>query len=455
MQSLKRYFPKIAILLTIIGSMVFLYWYIFHKNFDQQSIPQNADGIAMVDVKNIRNYLAYTYLKNPSEWRWKGVSSKFKKHLNLADFGLKTTDYLAFFHIENQPLNHWFIALQIDDETVFEKTMIQAHFQKTKFQNGMVIYYSNTTSVCIIKHSNRILVANISEKQKQTAVKVAEDMFLKKLFLDANKTKKTINTPNAITIWLKKNSLLEEDGIININLKQQEITAEGILQLRYKKESHFSQTPNALLSFGFDFEMIRKQNFLQQHSAQINKLIGFDLDSILVHQPTKTELLLQAVIEKKDSVISYDYDDDFNPVKKVVVHTNREPSFSFSVETANSTKIYNYLKTQNAIDSQNIFVNFPFAETKALVKEHFFILKANPLKKGIPNSSSTKNGYLQIYFNKLHPKEWRFIIAKNKNFEFLKSFESLKLDISTKNSNSFLEMHLKTKEGKNLISVLP
>lgn len=447
MQSLKRYFSKIAILLTIIGSMVFLYWYIFHKNFDQQSIPQNADGIAMVDVKNIRNYLAYTYLKNPSEWRWEGLSSKFKKHLNLADFGLKTTDYLAFFHIENQPLNRWFIALQIDDETVFEKTMIQTHFRKKKFQNGMVIYYSNTKSVCVIKHSNRILVANISEKQKQIAVKVAEDMFLKKLFLDANKTKKTINTPNAITIWLKKNSLLEEDGIININLKQQEITAEGILQLHYKKESHFSQNPNALLSFGFDFEMIRKQNFLQQHSAQINKLIGFDLDSILVHQPTKTELLLQAVIEKKDSVISYDYDDDFNPIKKVVVHTNREPSFSFSVETANSTKIYNYLKTQNAIDSQNVFVNFPFAKTTAAIRNNTLTLDANPLQKRPLKTSSPKIGYFQIHFSKLQMEDWRYIMAKNKNLKLLKSFESLTIDFAKKNNAAECHAYLTTKRN--------
>ena len=117
----------------------------------------------------------------------------------------------------------------------------------------------------IIKHSNQILVSNISEKQKQIAVKVAEDLFLKKLFLDAKKIEKTIDTQNAVTFWIKKNSLLEEDGILNLKLEDHEITVDGQLQFKskYKKESQFLQNPNALLSLGFDFEMIRNQNIHQ------------------------------------------------------------------------------------------------------------------------------------------------------------------------------------------------
>ena len=70
MKSLNSYFSKIAILLIAIGSMAFLYWYGYHKTFDEKYIPKNADAIAMVDVKNIRNYFVFSCLKNPSEWQW-------------------------------------------------------------------------------------------------------------------------------------------------------------------------------------------------------------------------------------------------------------------------------------------------------------------------------------------------------------------------------------------------
>lgn len=448
MKSLKSYRYKITMLLIAIGSVVFLYWYGYCKSFDKEYIPHNADGVAMVDVKNIRNDLIFFYLKNPSEWKWETTISEFEKRFKLSNFGIKTPDYLAFFHVENQPISQWFVTLKIENETAFENAMSIAHFHKTKLQNGIYFYHSNSLGFCIVKYSNQILVSNISEKQKQIAVNVADDLFIKKLFLDTKKTEKTLGTSNAVTVWIKRNSLLTADGIINIKLKEQEITAEGKLKLDYKKESQFSQNPNALLSLGFDFEMIQKQDFLKHHLMKINKMIGFDLDSILYYNPTKTELLLHQIVEKKNSAISYDYDDDFNPIKKVIVHTSREPSFYFSMQTSNSQKIYNYLKSQNAIDNHKVFVNFPLAQTKTSILNNALILEANPLKNWIYAPSIPKIGYFQVQFNKLQPKDWHYIIAKNKTFSILKSFETLEMDLSRENNSVLFRAHLKTKNEK-------
>jgi len=164
-------------------------------------------------------------------------------------------------------------------------------------------------------------------------------------------------------------------------------------------------------------------------------------------------LVLNKMIEKKDSSISYGYDEDFNPIKKVVIHTNHEPSFHFSMQTANSKKLFDYLKNQNVIDNQDVFVNFPLARTKAFVNASSLKLEANPLKKA-PESSAVKIGYLQIQFGRLYPNDWRFILAKNKNIEFLKSFETLEINLSKENNLVHFRTSLKTKEGKKLISVM-
>jgi hypothetical protein len=456
MKLIKSSFFKIVILLITIGSMTIFYWYGYHKTFDEKCIPQNADGIVMADVKNIRNYFIFSYLKNPSQWQWNLGDNRINKRLDLSNYGIETQDYLAFFHIKNQPVTQWFLSSKIENETVFEKAIAKAHFHKTTLQNRMTSYYSESMALFIVRHSSQILLSNIPENQKNIALKTAEDLFLKKLFLDTKKIQKTIDTPNAITIWIEKNSLLEEDGIVNVNLKNQEIQAEGLLKLKskYRKEVQFSQNPNALLSFGFNFEMLHNQKFITDNSAKINKIIGFDLDSILSHNPTKTELLLNEIVEKKDSAISYDYDDDFNPIKKVIIHTSREPSFSFSMQTDDSKKVYNYLKTQNAIDNHQVFVNFPLAKTKTSIRNNALTLEANPLKKPSLQNSTPKIGYLQLQINKLQSKDWRFIIAKNKNFEFLKSFETLTIELTPKSNSAFFQAHLKTKNEKNLISVI-
>lgn len=450
----KSYRYRIATLLIFIGSVFFLYWYGYHKVFKEKCIPQKTDAIIMVDVKNIRNHFVLSYLKNPSEWQWNRPETKFKKLFDLSGFGIKTPDYFAFFHIENQPFTQWFVTLEIENEIVFEKTIAKSHFRKITLQNGMNSYYSLSKTLLIVKHSDQILVSNIS--QKQIAIKTAEDLFIKKLFLNTKRIEKTIDTNNALTFWIKKNSLLEKDGILNLKLADNEITVDGLLPLKpkFRKEWRFSQNPKALLSMGFDFEMIRGQNILRQHPDKINKMIGFYLDSILIHNPTKTELSLNKIIEKKDSTISYDYDDDFNPIKKVTVSTNREPSFYFSMQTVDSKKVYNYLKTQNTIDNHSVFVNFPLAQTKAFVEDNSFRLEANPIKNVNSQTSVPKIGYLQIHLDKLQAEDWSLLVAKNKNFSFFKSFETLKINLSQKNKLVHFQAILKTKDRKNLISIV-
>ena len=454
MKSIKSNSFKIAVLLIILGSMAILYWFGFHKRFDAKYIPQNADAIVMIDVKNIRNYFVFSFLKTPSQWN--STDFGINKKLNLSDFGIATSDYFAFFHLENQSLNEWFTVAKVENETEFEKAIIKRHYSKENLNNGMSSYYSKSIGVLIIKDSNQILVSKITEKQKKIAIKTAEDLFLKKLFLDPKKIKKTITTSNAITIWIKKNNFLEDDGIISINFKDSEIAADGQLQIKskYRKEWQFSQNPNALLSLGFDFGVIKNQNILKRHSTQINKIIGFDLDSILIHNPSKTELVLNEIIEKKDSAISYEYDDNFNPVKKLVVHTRREPSFYFSMQTKNSEKVFNYLESQNAIDNHQVFVNFPLAKTKTSVRNNALTLEANSSKHNHFQSSRSKIGYFQVHFNKLQNKDWCFIMTQNKNFQLLKPFEALTIDLTKENNFGHFQAHLKTQDQKSLISIM-
>lgn len=453
MKGIKSYLFKIILLLIALGSITTLYWFGYHKNYDEKSIPKNADGIVMVDLKNIRNYFVLSYLKNPSQWQF-GTTGLNEK-INFSDFGIEASDYMAFFHVENQPINQWFVVAKIINETDFEKAMIDSHFIKTKLNDPFIGYYSKALGLFIVRHSDQILCCNAS-KQQQTAIRVAEDLFLKHQYLDPKKINKTIDNPNAATVWIKKNSLLQNDAVLNLKLEDQEIIIEG--QLKWKpnfiKTASFSQNPNTLLSLGFNFEMIRDQNSFKRHSVQINKIIGFNLDSILAHNPTKTELLLNEMVVKNDSAISYDYDDDFNPIKKVIVHTSREPSFYFSMQTEDSKKVYSYLKSQKAIDNHEVFVNFPLAPTKFFIKNNSLTLAANLPKQWISTSFSSKVAYLHFNFNKLQTKDWHYLIAKNKKIQLLQSFKTLSIDLTEENNSGYFKARLQTKNQKNLIAIM-
>jgi len=447
MKPLKRSFSSIAILLITLGSMAILFWLGFYKNFDAEIIPQNTDGIVIIDVKNIRNHGIVTYLKSPSHWPFFSNEKKKKSFIDFSEYKIETPYYLAIFHLKNQPISQWHSVAKLENETEFEKAILKEHFKKEKLKNGMSSYFSKSLGIYIIKHSNQILISKIDDTQKAIAVKTAEELFLKKHFLDANTLQNIIDTPSAITFWIKKNAFLEKDALVTVNFKGQDIIAEGLLQLnpKYKKTTLFTQNPSAVLSLGFDFEMIRSQTIFKNHLVQINKLVGFDIDSIMVHHPSKTELIFNEMVEKTHSAISYDYDDDFNPIKKVVVHTSREPSFCFSVQTENSQKIYTYLKTKNAIDNHQFFVNFPLAPTQTSVKNNTLVFEANLPKTRKLKPLLSKIGYLRMNFNNLQPQDWRFIIGRNKNLELLKSFKTFKMDLNLEKNTGHFKAHMTAK----------
>lgn len=456
MKRIQNYSLKIAILLIVIGSMAFLYWYGFHKQFDEKSIPKNADGIVIVDIKNTRNHFIFSCLKNPSQWGFCRKNSKTKKRFDFSNYGLQTPDYLSFFHIENQPLTQWCLVAKIENETKFAKALTDSHFVKTKLENSFIGYYSKTNQAYIILYANTILYCTNASKDQKNYIQIAEDLFIKNSYFDSKKIENPIESSNAVTIWIKKNNLLNENAIINVLLKENEISAEGQINLKskFRKTASFIQNSNALLSLGFNFDLIRDQDLIKLNQAKISKMIGFELDTILIHHPTQTELIFNNIIEKKDSAITYDYDDDFNPIKKIVVHSTREPSFYFSMQTDNSAKTYDYLKKQNAIDDHQIFVNFPLAKTKTFVKNNSLIFEANLPKNQSSKSTKSKIGYIQINFAKIQPKDWRFIIVKNKNFEFLKAFGTFEINLTQQNNSVFFQANLKAKNGKNWTEVI-
>lgn len=455
MKRKKPYILTIAILLIIIGCVAIVYWKGYNKQANKKNIPSNATAIVLIDIREIQNYFILSYLKNPSLWQFSINNSEKNQAYKFEDYGIEIPDYVSIFQLKDQTIDQWNFVAKIEDQTKFDTALQNFHFIKTESRGVLICYYSKDLEITIIRHENQILFSNNASKHHKISLDIAEDLFIKERYFDFKKIEQLINLKSGVAIWIQKNSLLEEESIITISLKANEITAEGKLnwKAKYRKNFAFVQNPNALFSIGFNFEMIQENNILNRNTEKINKIIGFKLDSIIALHPNKTELVLHSIIEKKDSAITYDYDDDFNPIKKVVVHSNREPSFRLSIQTDNAKKVYNYLQTQHAIDKSGIFINFPLATTQTTIENETVTLVANPFVNHSTTATS-QTGYLHLNFNAINPKEWRFLIAKNENLGFLQSFKYLKINITQENNFGHLQATLQTKEEKDFVEIV-
>jgi hypothetical protein len=428
-----------------------IYWKGFYKKFDASSVSKNADRVVFVDVKNCSNAVLFHYLKNPSKWSF-GTGDNQNKGFNVLDCGVKISDYLAFFHIENQPENEISLVSEISDQVQFEETLLHFKFKKTAIHKSLTTYFSEELKLFLVQFSDKILVTNAVFKNQSLVIKTAEDLFLKKLFIDEEKIKNAIYTNNEMSVWLQKNNFLQEDAIANINIEEDKITANAALKIdaNFITQQTFSEEKNAILSLGFNPALFANQKI---NFTKINKAIGFDLDSILSKKPTKTELVVNEFITKEQTAKSYDYDDDFNPIEKTIVTKSQEPSFLFEITCSQSEQIKKYLKSQKAINPENVFVNFPFAKTIASSTDSTFELEANISKKN-NKKSSEKIAYFNCNLNKIQKKELNYLTHKIKYFEKLQYFSLLEMTVSKKEKNAFFEFYLKTKENQNVWHVL-
>ncbi len=430
-----------------------IYWLGFYKQYNEKCIHKDADIVVLLDVKNCRNSMLFYYLSNPSKWRFGSEDSK-KGVATLFKSGIKTADYFAFFHIKRQAKTVFYCVAEIANQEDFSKIISTSKSTKISTQNGLITYYSRHLGLFIIRYKDTLLLTNTDQKDQNIALKTAEDLFLHQQYLDFTTIKKTINTQNAITIWLQKNSALQEDAIVNINFDENKMEAHSSLKLAQEllQENTFSVDEKALLSLGFNLKYSQNWKLSKTNTSKINKAIGFDADSILSRKPTKAVLILNEIIEKKDSAISYEYDDDFNQIEKVIVHKTREPSFLFAMQCKDPKEVYTYLKTQKAINKEQVFVNFPLAKTSASIMGDSFVLKANSSNDLNTKKIRKRIAFLHINFNKLHQKEWNILLKRNENFEFLQHFSSLEIDITKEKNLGNLGLNLKA--NKNLYAVL-
>jgi hypothetical protein len=428
-----------------------VYWKGFYKSFDPSSVSKNADKILIVDMKNCRNAVLFHYLKNSSQWSFDTRDSK-KESFDVLDCGLEISDYLAFFHSKNQPENEISLVSKISDQAQFQETLLHFKFKKIGVNKSLTTYFSEEVKLFLVQFSDKVLVTNSEIKNQSLVIKTAEDLFLKKLFIDEEEIKNAINTNNEASVWLKKNSFLREDAFVDINLEEDKITADANLKIDKKLlvQQNFSENKNALLSVGFNPELFSYQKL---NLTKINKAIGFDLDSILSKKPTKTELVLDGFITKEQTATSYDYDDDFNPIEKKIVTKSQEPSFVFEITCSQPEQIKKYLKSQKAINGEAVFVNFPFAKTIATSSETTFELGAN-ISKIKSKKSFKKIAYLNCNLNKIQKKESDYLANKIKYFKKLQHFSSLELSVSNEKNFAKMEFSLNTKENQNVFDAL-
>jgi hypothetical protein len=394
----KRWALLILVILLLAG-----YYKLFYKTWSNEGVVKNADCIIALDVKRITNTLIWNFITTPSQWKSSDLFSSSLDDKVSWDDMISLPDYVFVFHKAGQPDNAFYAVVQVNDKEDFEKGLKQFHFEKTTAGS----YVSKEAGIELVQSENKLLLGNAAVEDKKYFLQVADELFNKKEFIAKDSLKNYTSANNHLfaMVPFNQNSFSGSGNIfITGNFNKNSIIFSASLQPKPGINfitNQFKYSDSSLCSVGCTQPWPDVKKLLPGSSwSNISKAVNFNIDSLLLQSNHCYQLDVAGIYPRTDSAISYTYDNDFNPVEKVVVNKVEEPAFNFTVNGDSVSNIYSYWNNSGKIEKtgdSNLFTPVPFVKSCCKIKND----KTLAITSGNYTTAAADKSIDCIFFSKL------------------------------------------------------
>ncbi|PRB06637.1 hypothetical protein CQ046_00655 [Chryseobacterium sp. MYb7] len=359
---------KIIVPLVLLFAVA-VYFVIFYKNKNLRYIPENADAVVLIDVKKLTGQYLFNLATHPSQWS--GSKSKSKSSGSLKDAGIRIPDFLQIFHLKDTKISEWYSVLELKDSGRFISFLKKQNFVdkgNNRFQKEQFFVMINGNH-CIAGTSD-LAFETLHKQILQTSNSVLNaDQFINNSvgsisFISGKKIQKFSIDLNDEEIEIKNNSNAEIFNSIASKI----------------------QTGNHFLDLELDKENIR--NFSRFFSKSI-------ADSSQINYFKATADLEQV----SDTIISYEYDDNFNEVEKKTFQKITQSNYFIDFKSNDPGKTWEYFQSKKWINNENQFTAIPFQPNQISQNNNGIVIKST--RKSAALSPQLKENYILIRNNAL------------------------------------------------------
>ncbi|WCC44780.1 hypothetical protein PJW08_14595 [Tenacibaculum finnmarkense] len=429
-------FKKIlfVVFLLIITLFTFGYFKYYPRENTAVKIPVSADVIIRVNLREIAYTMLKDVVKHPLIYLKSSKKNKQTKVGSLFEQLKIPSD--VFFYSNNDILKNTWVStvIEIKNKADLLSFFNQDKFVKKSLENA--VYFISKKTVYFINNNQLRIVFNIDEITKvETKLKILlntkeylndEDIIVQKLK----------NSKELIALSTKTNDFLE------LGIDENEISILGELS---EKNTPFLSSENninngLLVTVSGKVKKSFLSDYLDKSSKdRFKKFTNLSIDSLQRHWNGEFNANLNAFIQRKDSVVTYQYDDDFNKIAKTTIKKTIVPDVNVSF---GGTTIFNYLSSKKAlknINGKKILLVNPLFKTYAYQQEKSLFLSSKDESNTILNKEKNKK------FNQ-HAKFLLFIEVEKylktqdtslENFtKYLAEIKTIKAVVSTNNKVS-------------------
>lgn len=358
---------KIVVPIIILAGIV--YWgYKFVNNTSSLLgvVHKNADAVVKIDLHGIKETIVLDALSSPKFYYDNiSFSSSKKEKDSTLEKGINLKPYTVVLYTLKNVENTVFSTFPIDNFTGFTayvKEYVKNKKGKILEAEGYKYAVLEKSKVCIAWNSKNLAVAAAPDKIDLTKVSVVfTDVLVgEKLIVDKNNSliQKLKSTKDHI-VYVKGTS------VIGLNFEDGKLAVAGQLEVDessvFSKEIIVNSVRNASLQMYLDYNFANdnhKRDFISafKNSSFLQKS-NLQIDSIAKYSNGFFSLAVSGKTKQQDTIITYDYDDNFNKVEKKTVQEKEAPKMYVNLGV-NKNGLSTYLKTQGAIE-QGVFTALP------------------------------------------------------------------------------------------------
>lgn len=320
---MKRFF---GIALSVLLLTVLLFWgYVSYKQRAsyQTLIPENTTALLRVDVYRVYRSLAGSLFKRPKKKR-----PRFPE-------GISIPANIFCYTVKDAPASTLFTTLPIDNVKALAQSLNRLGFRQTAATSAGMTFAENSNRSCVLAYDDKhIAIALLPGKetllpvlasllQQEHMVTVAQSPFSK------------IKEQEGHITFLSdqgQGQLSFDQGAIVASLEWQ---AEGLAGKGLPQPASDKEDALNLYWLGDATRWLQGKQF----TADSLHLSG---DSLLAAHPRGLLLNIGATTVQLDSVVTYDYNDDFEKVATVTVQEHRVPDVRLRLLA--DTTLYGYLQ---------------------------------------------------------------------------------------------------------------
>ncbi|AZA72605.1 hypothetical protein [Chryseobacterium indoltheticum] len=381
----KKYIFLIVIVLLSIG----VYFLFFHKDKSLNYIPDNADIVVLVDIKKAKRQYISSFIAHPSKWFEEKNGAKNK--ISVTDSGLEIPDFLQIFHLSNTKISEWYTVLEIND-----KEKLSAFLKDRKFINDEKGIFKNNQ--LFVKINGEKCIVGTSDLNFNNIGKPFSEKFRNNV----------LNADSFMGDGLGSISFISELRTQNFSVDLQDDEIEI-------KNEHNSANFESLIS-----DLYKKTQFLDAELDSENiKKIGSVFKENMTDSTSVNHLQMSAnFIQVNDTIVSYEYDDNFNEIEKISYQKIVQPDFEIVLQTSNPEKAWTYFQNKKWINAKNQFTAIPFQPNLMSVNKNHISIKST--RKSVKINETKNQNYIFIKNNPLLLSSFKTL-----NNQFFKDIEYL------------------------------